>query len=93
MLHPKIVDQVWNNLPFKETKQRLSLIINTFLEETGKTLLEDKQLKLRNFGTFSVKKSPSLRKKLPGSDSVKTFPGKYNVRFKPSSKLSALLNK
>lgn len=68
-------------------------IVNAFLYSLNHALLARKNIEIRNFGTFKLKKSKPFR----GQDMVRKIginvPAKWRVRFILGSKIRDLLNK
>ena len=76
------------------TKIDRETILNTFNESIKKALVEGKNVELRGFGTFFVKKiKEKFSARNPKTGELIYVPEKNKVRFKSSKKLNRLINK
>tara|TARA_B100000674_G_C37162916_1_gene611738 strand:- start:246 stop:527 length:282 start_codon:yes stop_codon:yes gene_type:complete len=72
----------------------LENVLNTFSECVQKALTDEKNIELRGFGTFFIKKiKEKYSARNPKSGKLIYVPEKNKVRFKPSKKLKKLINK
>tara|TARA_B100001027_G_C16261751_1_gene329812 strand:- start:932 stop:1213 length:282 start_codon:yes stop_codon:yes gene_type:complete len=75
-------------------KIEIEIILNTFNESIKKALVEGKNVELRGFGTFFVKKiKEKFSARNPKTGELIYVPEKNKVRFKSSKKLNRLINK
>ena len=75
-------------------KIEIETILNTFNESIKKALVEGKNVELRGFGTFFVKKiKEKFSARNPKTGELIYVPEKNKVRFKSSKKLNRLINK
>ena len=75
-------------------KTEIENILDTFNESIKKALIEGKNVELRDFGTFFVKKiKEKFSARNPKTEELIYVPEKNKVRFKPSKKLNKLINK
>ena len=75
-------------------KTEIENILDTFNESIKKALIEGKNVELRGFGTFSVKKiKEKFSARNPKTGELIYVPEKNRVRFKASKKLKELITK
>ena len=75
-------------------KIELESILDAFNESIKKALIEGKNVELRGFGTFFVKKiKEKFSARNPKTGELIYVPEKNKVRFKSSKKLNKLINK
>tara|TARA_B100001121_G_scaffold112379_1_gene99008 strand:- start:87 stop:368 length:282 start_codon:yes stop_codon:yes gene_type:complete len=75
-------------------KIEIENILNTFNESIKKALIEGRNVELRGFGSFFVKKiKEKFSARNPKTGELIYVPEKNKVRFKPSKKLNKLINK
>ena len=75
-------------------KTEIENILDTFNESIKKALIEGKNVELRGFGTFFVKKiKEKCSARNPKTGELIYVPEKNKVRFKPSKKLKDYINK
>ena len=75
-------------------KIEIETILNTFNESIKEALVEGKNVELRGFGTFFVKKiKEKFSARNPKTGELIYVPEKNKVRFKSSKKLNRLINK
>ena len=75
-------------------KIEIETILNTFNESIKKALVEGKNVEMRGFGTFFVKKiKEKFSARNPKTGELIYVPEKNKVRFKSSKKLNRLINK
>tara|TARA_B100000242_G_scaffold293292_1_gene270956 strand:+ start:1821 stop:2102 length:282 start_codon:yes stop_codon:yes gene_type:complete len=75
-------------------KTEIENILDTFNESIKKALIEGKNVELRGFGTFFVKKiKEKFSARNPKTGELIYVPQKNKVRFKSSKKLNKLINK
>ena len=71
----------------------IELILNNFSESIEKSLLDNKKVELRGFGTFFLKKiKEKFRSRNPKTGEIIYVPEKNKVRFRPSQKLKSFIN-
>tara|TARA_B100000941_G_C28428782_1_gene513023 strand:- start:87 stop:368 length:282 start_codon:yes stop_codon:yes gene_type:complete len=84
---------------FKEKNPKLNKIeieniLDTFNDSIKKALIEGRNVELRGFGTFFIKKiKEKFSARNPKTGELIYVPEKNKVRFKPSKKLNKLINK
>ena len=75
-------------------KIELESILDAFNESIKKALIEGRDVELRGFGTFFVKKiKEKFSARNPKTGELIYVPEKNKVRFKSSKKLNKLINK
>ena len=76
------------------SKNEIENILDIFNESIKKALIEGKNVELRGFGTFFVKKiKEKFSARNPKTGELIYVPEKNKVRFKSSKKLNKLINK
>ena len=93
MSRPEIIKQHKNKNPDLNHSE-LEIDLETFCKSIEKALIEGRNVELRGFGTFFIKKIKekySARNPLTGE--IIYIPEKNKVRFKASKKLKNLINK
>ena len=72
----------------------IKLVIDTFCESIQRALLSHKNIELRDFGTFFIKRmKEKFESRNPKTGEIIYVPEKNKVRFRASKKLKALVNK
>ena len=75
-------------------QSEIETIINTFSENILKALKNDKNIELRGFGTFFVKKiKETYSARNPKTGKLIYVPEKNKVKFKASKKFKEFINK
>ena len=93
MSKPELLHQLKKKNP-KLNYTDLEFVLNTFNECIRKALVERKNIELRGFGTFFIKKiKEKYSARNPKSGEIIYVPERNKVRFKPSKKLKELINK
>ena len=78
----------------KLNQTEIKLVIDTFCESIQKALLSHKNIELRDFGTFFIKRmKEKFESRNPKTGEIIYVPEKNKVRFRASKKLKALINK
>ncbi len=93
MSRPEIIKQLKKKNPDLNHSE-LEIVLETFCKSIEKALIEGRNVELRGFGTFFIKKIKekySARNPLTGE--IIYIPEKNKVRFKASKKLKNLINK
>ena len=93
MSRPEIIKQLKKKNPDLNHSE-LEIVLETFCKSIEKALIEGRNVELRGFGTFFIKKIKekySARNPLTGE--IIYIPEKNKVRFKASKKLKSLINK
>ena len=93
MSRPEIIKQLKKKNP-DINHSELEIVLETFCKSIEKALIEGRNVELRGFGTFFIKKIKekySARNPLTGE--IIYIPEKNKVRFKASKKLKSLINK
>tara|TARA_Y100000768_G_C23933861_1_gene661558 strand:+ start:116 stop:397 length:282 start_codon:yes stop_codon:yes gene_type:complete len=71
----------------------IELILNNFSESIEKSLLDNKKVELRGFGTFFLKKiKEKFGSRNPKTGEIIYVPEKNKVRFRASKKLKDFIN-
>ncbi len=65
-------------------KVDIEKLIDSFLDLVIETLIKEKRVEIRKFGTFELRKRPGRTSKAPKSGKVFTLPDRYVPFFKPS---------
>jgi nucleoid DNA-binding protein len=66
------------------TKADIEKLIDAFLDTVFDTLVTEKRVELRRFGTFELRKRPGRSARAPKSGKVYTLPDRYVPFFRPS---------
>ena len=78
----------------KLNQTEIKLVIDTFCESIQRALLSHKNIELRDFGTFFIKRmKEKFESRNPKTGEIIYVPEKNKVRFRASKKLKALINK
>lgn len=93
MSRPEIIkDLKKKNIELNQSE--LESIIDNFTASIERALLEGKNVELRGFGTFFVKKiKEKYNARNPKTSEIIYIPEKNKVRFKASKKLLEFINK
>ena len=73
------------------TNKDIKLIVEWFLQEVKNSLVEDKALEIRGFGTFKVKNYKARIARNPKSGEEVIVPARKKAAFKVSRELNKLL--
>ena len=93
MSRPDIIKQLQEKNP-NLNQSEIENIIDIFCNHIEKTLKEGKNIELRGFGTFFIKKLKEKHSsRNPKTGDLIYVPEKNKVRFKASRKLKELINK
>ena len=69
------------------------MIINSFLKGIAKALQEEKNVELRHFGRFYLKKiKENFRARNPKTNELIYKPDRVKIRFKASKNLNKIIN-
>ena len=93
MSRPEIIKQLKKKNPDLNHSE-LEIVLETFCKSIEQALIEGRNVELRGFGTFFIKRIKekySARNPLTGE--IIYIPEKNKVRFKASKKLKSLINK
>ena len=78
----------------KLSKSDINQVVEVFSKSIVKALINKKNVELRGFGTFFVKKiKEKFSSRNPRTGKLVYVPEKNKVRFRASKKLKALVNK
>ena len=92
MSRPLLIKQLKEKNP-QLNQLELENILDTFCNGIKKALAEGKNVEIRGFGTFFSKKiKEKFSARNPASGKLIYVPEKNKVRFKPSKKLTKILN-
>ena len=93
MSRPKLLKQLKAKNPGLNNSD-IESIINIFCEDIEKALKEEKNIELRGFGTFFVKKiKETYSARNPKTGKLIYVPEKNKVKFKASKKFKEFINK
>ena len=77
----------------KLSQIEIELILDNFSKSIEKSLLDNKKVELRGFGTFFLKKiKEKFGSRNPKTGEIIYVPEKNKVRFRPSKKLKEFVN-
>ena len=76
-----------------KTRKELTLLINSFLEEIQKSLVEGEKVTLSDFGTFNVSERKGFDGVDPRTNEPLKIPDRTIATFKCGKKLKQELNK
>ena len=78
----------------KLNQTEIKLVIDTFCESIQKALLSHKNIELRDFGTFFIKRmKEKFESRNPKTGEIIYVPERNKVRFKASKKLNKIINR
>ena len=93
MSRPKLIKYLKSKNP-NLNKSELEAVVDVFCKSISNALLENKNIELRDFGTFFVKKiKEKYSARNPKTGELIYVPAKNKVRFKSSKRLKKFLNK
>ena len=93
MSRPKLLKQLKDKNPSLNNSD-IESIVNIFFEDIEKALKEEKNIELRGFGTFFIKKiKEKYSARNPKTGKLIYVPEKNKVKFKASKKLKEFINK
>lgn len=72
-------------------KVDIEKLIDAFFDLVIETLIKDKRVELRKFGTFELRKRPGRTSRVPKTGKVFTLPDRYVPFFKPSKILKKMI--
>tara|TARA_B000000532_G_C18564853_1_gene275805 strand:- start:138 stop:419 length:282 start_codon:yes stop_codon:yes gene_type:complete len=89
---PKLIKYLKSKNP-NLNKSELEAVVDVFCESLSNALLENKNIELRDFGTFFVKRiKEKYSARNPKTGELIYVPAKNKVRFKSSKRLKKFLN-
>ena len=92
MSRPKLIKFLKSKNP-NLNKSELEAVVDVFCKSISNALLENKNIELRDFGTFFVKKIKEKHSaRNPKTGELIYVPAKNKVRFKSSKRLKKFLN-
>ncbi len=92
MSRPKLIKYLKSKNP-NLNKSELEAVVDVFCKSISNALLENKNIELRDFGTFFVKKiKEKYSARNPKTGELIYVPAKNKVRFKSSKRLKKFLN-
>ena len=92
MSRPKLIKYLKSKNP-NLNKSELEAVVDVFCDSISNALLENKNIELRDFGTFFVKKiKEKYSARNPKTGELIYVPAKNKVRFKSSKRLKKFLN-
>ncbi len=92
MSRPKLIKFLKSKNP-NLNKSELEAVVDVFCDSISNALLENKNIELRDFGTFFVKKiKEKYSARNPKTGELIYVPAKNKVRFKSSKRLKKFLN-
>ncbi len=92
MSRPKLIKYLKSKNP-NLNKSELEAVVDVFCNSLSNALLENKNIELRDFGTFFVKRiKEKYSARNPKTGELIYVPAKNKVRFKSSKRLKKFLN-
>ena len=92
MSRPKLIKYLKSKNPSLK-KSELEAVVDEFCDSLSNALLENKNIELRDFGTFFVKRiKEKYSARNPKTGELIYVPAKNKVRFKSSKRLKKFLN-
>tara|TARA_Y100000766_G_C18568426_1_gene441168 strand:- start:38 stop:319 length:282 start_codon:yes stop_codon:yes gene_type:complete len=89
---PKLIKYLKSKNP-NLNKSELEAVVDVFCDSLSNALLENKNIELRDFGTFFVKRiKEKYSARNPKTGELIYVPAKNKVRFKSSKRLKKFLN-
>ena len=93
MSRPLLIKQLKEKNP-QLNRLELENILDIFCNGIKKALLDGKNVEIRGFGTFFIKKiKEKYNARNPNTKELIYVPAKNKVRFRPSRKLKSFINK
>ncbi len=86
----ELTDTLANQLGYSQSS--CALIVDSFLDNMKKSMVEGKSIKLVHFGTFTVRNKSPRRGRNPRTGETITIKKRQAVSFRPSKKLRELVN-
>ena len=75
------------------SKSIINIVIDSFCENIRKAILNGKNIEIRGFGTFFIKRlKRNLSARNPKTGELIYVPERKKIRFKPSKKLKIFIN-
>ena len=92
MSRPQLIKKLKEKNP-KINHSELEIVIDTFCGTIEKALVEERNVEIRGFGSFLVKKvKEKYYARNPKTGELIYVPEKNNIRFKSSKNLKRLIN-
>ena len=92
MSRPQLIKKLKEKNP-KINHSELEIVIDTFCDTIAKALVEERNVEIRSFGSFLVKKiKEKYYARNPKTGELIYVPEKNNVRFKSSKNIKRLIN-
>ena len=92
MSRPHLIKKLKEKNP-KINRSELEIVIDTFCGTIEKALVEERNVEIRGFGSFLIKKiKEKYYARNPKTGELIYVPEKNNVRFKSSKNLKRLIN-
>jgi nucleoid DNA-binding protein len=88
----ELINRVWSALPYEESQQRVTVVLNSILEEIASSLNSGETVKIRDFGTFFPVERAATRRKIPGEKQLRHIPPRRTIGFRASPHLSQKKN-
>ena len=86
----ELTDTLANQLGYSQGS--CALIVDSFLDNMKKSMVEGESIKLVHFGTFTVRNKSPRRGRNPRTGETITIKKRQAVSFRPSKKLRELVN-
>lgn len=86
----ELTDTLANQLGYSQSS--CALIVDSFLDNMKKSMVEGESIKLVHFGTFTVRNKSPRRGRNPRTGETITIKKRQAVSFRPSKKLRELVN-
>ena len=92
MSRPKLIKYLKSKNPSLK-KSELEAVVDVFCDSLSNALLENKNIELRDFGTFFIKRiKEKYSARNPKTGELIYVPAKNKVRFKSNKRLKKFLN-
>jgi integration host factor subunit alpha len=86
----ELTDTLANQLGYSQSS--CALIVDSFLDNMKKSMVDGESIKLVHFGTFTVRNKSPRRGRNPRTGETITIKKRQAVSFRPSKKLRELVN-
>ena len=87
----ELAETLSNQLGYSQNN--CALIVKSFIDSMKQTLLNGEQIKLVNFGTFSIRDKSPRKGRNPRTGETITIKKRQTVSFRPSRQLRERINK
>ena len=77
-----MINMIWEKChTFAKSKNEVEQIVKSTFEVISDAIKKKEDVKVRGFGTFKLQAPKTIKRKMPGSDDVKTFKSKSKIKF------------